>query len=64
MTKQGLFKLLLLFSSLFLINILVLLVLQTLEFDIELGTVSYLFPPIVTTIVLTMIDKNLRKNKE
>lgn len=62
MTKQGLFKLLLLFSSLFLINILVLLVLQTLKFEIELGAVSYLFPPMVTTVVLTMIDKKLRKN--
>ncbi|WP_161980043.1 hypothetical protein [Streptococcus sp. S784/96/1] len=62
MTKQILLKYLLLFISLFLINILVMLVLHGLGFTGELGAISYLFPPLVTTVVLVMVDKKLKKN--
>lgn len=62
MTKQGLLKCLVLFSSLFLINLLVLLVLHSLGFTGELGAISYLFPPLVTAVVLVMVDKKLKKN--
>lgn len=62
MTKQILFKYITLFLSLFLINMLVMLVLHSLGFTGELGAISYLFPPLVTAVVLVMVDKNLKKN--
>ncbi|WP_162012875.1 hypothetical protein [Streptococcus sp. S784/96/1] len=63
MTKQVLFKYITLFLSLFLINMLVMLVLNSLGFTGELGAISYLFPPLVTTVVLVMVEKKLKKSK-
>ncbi|HEM6112651.1 TPA: hypothetical protein U2B98_001620 [Streptococcus suis] len=49
--KNGM-KVVLLFFALFLINILVFKVLALLGFDLSLTELSYLFPPLLATLVL------------
>ncbi|MBY5010972.1 hypothetical protein [Streptococcus suis] len=51
--KNGM-KVLVLFLSLFLINILVFKVLNLLGFEMSLTGLSYLFPPLLTTLVLAL----------
>ncbi|HFH9837173.1 TPA: hypothetical protein ACGOON_000512 [Streptococcus suis] len=51
--KNGM-KVLVLFLSLFLINILVFKVLSLLGFDLSLTEMSYLFPPLLATLVLAL----------
>ncbi|HEL1612664.1 TPA: hypothetical protein ACGOVU_001078 [Streptococcus suis] len=51
--KNGM-KVLVLFLSLFLINILVFKVLNLLGFEMSLTGLSYLFPPLLATLVLAL----------
>lgn len=51
--KNGM-KVVLLFFVLFLINILVFKVLALLGFDLSLTEMSYLFPPLLATLVLAL----------
>lgn len=51
--KNGM-KVFLLFFVLFLINILVFKVLSLLGFDLSLTEMSYLFPPLMATLVLAL----------
>ncbi|NQL65519.1 hypothetical protein HO447_02460 [Streptococcus suis] len=51
--KNGM-KVVLLFFALFLINILVFKVLALLGFDLSLTELSYLFPPLLATLVLAL----------
>ncbi|MCK3882040.1 hypothetical protein HCC13_06660 [Streptococcus suis] len=51
--KNGM-KVVLLFFALFWINILVFKVLALLGFDLSLTEMSYLFPPLLATLVLVM----------
>lgn len=51
--KNGM-KVLVLFLSLFLINILVFKVLALLGFDLSLTEMSYLFPPLMATLMLAL----------
>lgn len=51
--KNGM-KVFLLFFVLFLINILVFKVLALLGFDLSLTEMSYLFPPLMATLVLAL----------
>ncbi|HEM6083598.1 TPA: hypothetical protein ACGPAJ_001862 [Streptococcus suis] len=60
--KNGM-KVLVLFLSLFLINILVFKVLALLGFDLSLTEMSYLFPPLLATLVLAL-QFNKKKNSE
>ncbi|HFH9947159.1 TPA: hypothetical protein ACGOPE_001637 [Streptococcus suis] len=60
--KNGM-KVLVLFLSLFLINILVFKVLALLGFDLGLTEMSYLFPPLLATLVLAL-QFNKKKNSE
>ncbi|MFH0384774.1 hypothetical protein ACHBIF_05035 [Streptococcus sp. A11] len=60
--KNGM-KVLVLFLSLFLINILVFKVLALLGFDLSLTELSYLFPPLLATLVL-VLQFNKKKNSE
>ncbi|NQN53859.1 hypothetical protein HPA15_05000 [Streptococcus suis] len=60
--KNGM-KVLVLFLSLFLINILVFKVLALLGFDLSLTEMSYLFPPLMATLVLAL-QFNKKKNSE
>ncbi|CYU15799.1 hypothetical protein [Streptococcus suis] len=59
--KNGM-KVVLLFFALFLINILVFKVLALLGFDLSLTEMSYLFPPLLATLVLVMQFKK-KKNR-
>ncbi|HFI0119952.1 TPA: hypothetical protein ACGPB3_001999 [Streptococcus suis] len=60
--KNGM-KVLVLFLSLFLINILVFKVLNLLGFEMSLTGISYLFPPLLATLVLAL-QFNKKKNSE
>lgn len=60
--KNGM-KVVLLFFALFLINILVFKVLALLGFDLSLTEMSYLFPPLLATLVLVMQFKK-KKNRD
>lgn len=60
--KNGM-KVLVLFLSLFLINILVFKVLALLGFDLGLTEMSSLFPPLLATLVLAL-QFNKKKNSE
>ncbi|HFI0792259.1 TPA: hypothetical protein ACGO62_002333 [Streptococcus suis] len=60
--KNGM-KVVLLFFVLFLINILVFKVLALLGFDLGLTEMSYLFPPLLATLVLAL-QFNKKKNSE
>ncbi|MFI3123933.1 hypothetical protein ODU07_00225 [Streptococcus suis] len=60
--KNGM-KVVLLFLVLFLINILVFKVLALLGFDLSLTELSYLFPPLLATLVL-VLQFNKKKNSE
>ncbi|HFI0446729.1 TPA: hypothetical protein ACGOW0_001128 [Streptococcus suis] len=60
--KNGM-KVVLLFFVLFLINILVFKVLALLGFDLSLTEMSYLFPPLLATLVLAL-QFNKKKNSE
>ncbi|HFI0403796.1 TPA: hypothetical protein ACGOWV_002062 [Streptococcus suis] len=60
--KNGM-KVLVLFLSLFLINILVFKVLALLGFDLSLTEMSYLFPPLLATLVTALLF-NKKKNSE
>lgn len=60
--KNGM-KVVLLFFALFLINILVFKVLALLGFDLNLTELSYLFPPLLATLVL-VLQFNKKKNSE
>ncbi|HEM3684215.1 TPA: hypothetical protein U1D20_001697 [Streptococcus suis] len=60
--KNGM-KVLVLFLSLFLINILVFKVLALLGFDLSLTEMSYLFPPLLATLVL-VLQFNKKKNSD
>ncbi|HFI0293104.1 TPA: hypothetical protein ACGOVK_001533 [Streptococcus suis] len=60
--KNGM-KVVLLFFALFLINILVFKVLALLGFDLSLTEMSYLFPPLLATLVLVMQFKK-KKNSD
>ncbi len=60
--KNGM-KVVLLFFVLFLINILVFRVLALLGFDLSLTEVSYLFPPLLATLVL-VLQFNKKKNSD
>ncbi|HFI2447785.1 TPA: hypothetical protein ACGO8L_001435 [Streptococcus suis] len=60
--KNGM-KVLVLFLSLFLINILVFKVLNLLGFEMSLTGLSYLFPPLLATLVLAL-QFNKKKNSE
>ena len=60
--KNGM-KVVLLFFALFLINILVFKVLALLGFDLSLTELSYLFPPLLATLVLAL-QFNKKKNSE
>ncbi|NQK45233.1 hypothetical protein HO505_04770 [Streptococcus suis] len=60
--KNGM-KVLVLFLSSFLINILVFKVLNLLGFEMSLTGLSYLFPPLLATLVLAL-QFNKKKNSE
>lgn len=60
--KKGM-KVVLLFFALFLINILVFKVLALLGFDLSLTEMSYLFPPLLATLVLVLQFKK-KKNSD
>lgn len=60
--KNGM-KVVLLFFVLFLINILVFKVLALLGFDLSLTEMSYLFPPLLATLVL-VLQFNKKKNSD
>ncbi|CYV44725.1 TPA: hypothetical protein U1V47_000552 [Streptococcus suis] len=60
--KNGM-KVVLLFFALFLINILVFKILALLGFDLSLTEMSYLFPPLLATLVLAL-QFNKKKNSE
>ncbi|HEM3725569.1 TPA: hypothetical protein U1D16_000958 [Streptococcus suis] len=60
--KNGM-KVVLLFFVLFLITILVFKVLALLGFDLSLTEMSYLFPPLLATLVLAL-QFNKKKNSE
>lgn len=60
--KNGI-KVLVLFLSLFLINILVFQLLALLGFDLSLTEMSSLFPPLLATLVLAL-QFNKKKNSE
>ncbi|HEL1616348.1 TPA: hypothetical protein TXL48_001843 [Streptococcus suis] len=60
--KNGM-KVVLLFFALFLINILVFKFLALLGFDLSLTEMSYLFPPLLATLVLVMQFKK-KKNRD
>ncbi|HFU3715158.1 TPA: hypothetical protein ACGO5M_000482 [Streptococcus suis] len=60
--KNGM-KVVLLFFALFLINILVFKVLALLGFDLSLTELSYLFPPLLATLVL-VLQFNKKKNSD
>ncbi|WP_249339140.1 hypothetical protein AB1F57_08305 [Streptococcus sp. ZY1909104] len=60
--KNGM-KVFLLFFVLFLINILVFKVLALLGFDFSLTEMSYLFPPLLATLVL-VLQFNKKKNSD
>ncbi|HEL1603518.1 TPA: hypothetical protein TXL59_001852 [Streptococcus suis] len=60
--KNGM-KVAILFFALFLINILVFKVLALLGFDLSLTEMSYLFPPLLATLVLVMQFKK-KKNRD
>lgn len=55
-------KIVILFIALFLINILVLITLSKIGFDIQATELSYLFPPLFSTLVLLIVDK-VKRNK-
>lgn len=55
-------KIIILFFALFLVNTLVLITLSKIEFDIQATELSYLFPPLFSTVVLLIIDK-MKRNK-
>lgn len=55
-------KIVILFFALFLVNILVLITLSKIGFDIQATELSYLFPPLFSTVVLLIIDK-MKRNK-
>ncbi|MGQ7658950.1 hypothetical protein ACTGWK_00100 [Streptococcus suis] len=62
--KNGM-KVLVLFLSLFLINILVFKVLNLLGFEMSLTGISYLFPPLLATMVTALLFyKNKSKEKK
>lgn len=58
--KNGM-KVVLLFFALFLINILVFKVLALLGFDLSLTEMSYLFPPLLATLLLYLKHVNPKK---
>ncbi|MGV2999832.1 hypothetical protein ACEE12_06870 [Streptococcus suis] len=60
--KNGM-KVVLLFFALFLITILVFKVLALLGFHLNLTEMSYLFPPLLATLVL-VLQFNKKKNSE
>lgn len=60
--KNGM-KVVLLFFALFLINILVFKVLALLGFDLSLTEKSYLFPPLLATLVTALLFYKM-KSKE
>lgn len=60
--KNGM-KVFILFFVLFLINILVFKVLALLGFDLSLTEMSYLFPPLLATLVL-VLQFNKKKNSD
>lgn len=60
--KNGM-KVAILFFALFLINILVFKVLVLLGFDLSLTEMSYLFPPLLATLVL-VLKFNKKKNSD
>lgn len=60
--KNGM-KVAILFFALFWINILVFKVLALLGFDLSLTELSYLFPPLLATLVL-VLQFNKKKNSE
>ncbi|QWV85688.1 hypothetical protein KQ224_06175 [Streptococcus parasuis] len=51
-------KISLLFFSLFVINILVLKLLSIIGFDMVITENSYLIPPLFSTVILLIIEKN------
>ncbi|HFI0452999.1 TPA: hypothetical protein ACGPA6_000038 [Streptococcus suis] len=63
MTVKNGMKVVLLFFALFLITILVFKVLALLGFDLSLTEMSYLFPPLLATLVLAL-QFNKKKNSE
>ncbi|HEL1556190.1 TPA: hypothetical protein ACGORE_000725 [Streptococcus suis] len=60
--KNGM-KVAILFFALFLITILVFKVLALLGFDLSLTEMSYLFPPLLATLVL-VLQFNKKKNSD
>lgn len=63
MTVKNGMKVVLLFFVLFLITILVFKVLALLGFDLGLTEMSYLFPPLLATLVLAL-QFNKKKNSD
>ena len=57
-------KFFLTFLFLFLMNLLLFKVLASLGFQVTMSEKSYLVPPLISFIVLYMIDKRIRKKKK
>ena len=57
-------KYFLVFVFLFLMNIFIFKILATLGFQLTMSENSYIVPPLFSIIVLYMIDKRIRKEKE
>ena len=57
-------KIFLTFLFLFLMNLLLFKVLASLGFQVTMSEKSYLVPPLISFIVLYMIDKRIRKKKK
>lgn len=54
--KKEFSKIVVLFCALFILNILVFVVLSKIGYDIQMTELSYLFPPLFSTIFLLLID--------
>ena len=50
-------KIIVLFFALYVVNILVFITLSKIGFDIQMTELSYLFPPLFSTIVLLIVGK-------
>ena len=57
-------KIAVLFFALFIVNILVFIVLSKIGFNIRMTELSYLFPPLFSTILLLIVDKIKRSKSK
>ena len=57
-------KIFLTFLFLFLMNMFILKILATLGFQLTMSEKNYIVPPLISIIVLYMIDKGIRKKKK